>query len=109
MLGRFNDTLQMSNGKLIVAGTLSDCTAGDKVRIEATLTQSNKSVSCHEDFQMPPSGPLQWEMDVSAPFVMGTASGSAAWWRTRRCCSGRRGRPSRSATTPWTARRSCPA
>ncbi len=77
MLGRFNDTLQMSNGKLMVAGTLSDCTGGDKVRIEATLTQNNKSVSCHEDFQMPASGPLQWEMDVSAPFVMGTASGSA--------------------------------
>ena len=28
--------------------------------------------------------------------------------RTRRCCWARRGRPSRSGTTPWTAPRSCP-
>jgi hypothetical protein len=79
MLGRFNDTLQWTQGrgKLIVAGTLSDCTPGDEVRIEASLSQNGRSVSCNDDFTMPRSGPLAWEMDVSAPFVTGTASGSA--------------------------------
>jgi len=80
MVGKFNSPLQwtQNHGKLIVAGTLENCTPGDRIRIEVTnLTQNGKSVSCNDDFTMPLSGPLAWEMDVSAPFVTGTASGSA--------------------------------
>jgi hypothetical protein len=81
MFGRFNSALSWSpdnDGKLIVAGTLDNCTPGNKVRIEVTsLRQNGDSVSCNDDFTMPQAGPLEWAMDVSAPFAAGPASGSA--------------------------------
>jgi hypothetical protein len=80
MFGRFNSRLEWSEdrGKLIVAGTLDNCTPGNKVRIEVTsLAQNGESVHCSDDFMMPQAGPLAWEMDVSAPFESGPATGAA--------------------------------
>lgn len=79
MFGRFNSTLEWEDrGKLIVAGTLDNCTPGNKVRIEVTsLTQNGQSVHCKDDFTMPQAGPLDWAMDVSAPFGTGPATGAA--------------------------------
>ena len=53
-----------------------------------SLTQNGQTVHCQDDFKMPPSGPLAWQMDVSAPFVTGTASGAA--------CATNRNQPSQT-------------
>jgi hypothetical protein len=79
MFGRFSSTLDWASpGKLIVGGTLDNCTPGNKVRIEVTsLTQNSESVHCKDDFTMPQSGPLDWTMDVSVDFDTGPATGAA--------------------------------
>ena len=76
MVGKFDSTLHMTNGKLFVTGTLENC-AGGKVNIQAGVTQKGKVVSCDQTFDVTTS-PFPWSMDVSAPFVAGTAAAASA-------------------------------
>jgi len=76
MVGRFNPTLQMTNGKLNVAGTLDDC-AGSQVHIQAGVTQKGEVVSCNKTFSVT-SSPFSWSMQVSVPFVTGTPAAASA-------------------------------
>ena len=76
MVGKFDNTLRMTNGKLFVTGTLEQC-AGSQVRIQAGVTQKGEVVSCHQTFTVT-SDPFPWSMDVSAPFVAGTAAAASA-------------------------------
>ena len=45
--------------------------------IQAGVTQKGEVVSCHQTFTVT-SDPFPWSMDVSAPFVAGTAAAASA-------------------------------
>lgn len=76
MMGRFNPTLQISNGKLNVAGTLDGFSGS--VEIQAGVTQNGEAVTCHQTFNVTSSTNFQWSMSVSTPFVTGTPAAASA-------------------------------
>jgi hypothetical protein len=76
MVGKFNDSLQMTNGKLIVAGTLTGFNGS--VKIQAGVTQNGEVVKCDKTFNVTSPTNFPWEMDVSASFAIGTAAAASA-------------------------------
>jgi|SoiMethySBSTD1v2_1073268.scaffolds.fasta_scaffold1926833_2 hypothetical protein len=76
MMGRFNTSLQINNGKLVVAGTL-DGFAGS-VEIQAGVTQNGEVVKCSKTFNVTSSTNFPWSMEVSTPFVTGTKAAASA-------------------------------
>jgi hypothetical protein len=76
MMGRFNPSLQISNGKLNVAGTLDGFSGS--VEIQAGVTQNGEAVTCHKTFNVTSSTNFPWSMEVSTPFVTGTEAAASA-------------------------------